>query len=209
MKKHYVTIIALTLTLLSPQAAYAADRNHSEVIDGDALQEKAEQILKSAPDAKQVTVRVEVEAKAPPKEHTVNFDGFDLNSDGILSRDEVGEKLFKIFDRDGNEVIDNIEMKQPNLIVFTQMESKMIEIIDYKTTSTPTKRNVTRAQFLRESKLSRFDKNADGLSPLDFLEKPFNQVNVKDDAVIDLYEWKRAYAQTVKPAHMEDYNYNN
>jgi hypothetical protein len=206
MKQRYLTILTLILFSL-PLAAYAD--HHTKAIDGDKLQEEAEKILKSEPDAKKVTVKVEVAPKNPPNENSINFDGFDLNGDGVLARDEVGEKLFQVFDRDRNHVIDNIEMKKPSLIVFTHMEKTKIEIIDYQAETKPTKQNVSHQEFLQASKLSRFDKNEDGLSPLDFLEMPFNQVNVKDDAVIDMYEWKRAYAQSVKPLHMENFHYNN
>lgn len=206
MRHYALTLCAVALCSLPPVAS--AD-HHDGKIDGDKLQEEAEDILESEPGAKKVTVRVEVEPKIPPNKNTINFDGFDLNGDGVLARDEVGEKLFQVFDRDSNRVIDNIEMKTPSLIVFTHMEKKKIEVIDYHAETKPTKRNVTRQEFLKASKLSRFDKNEDGLSPLDFLEIPFNQVDVKDDAVIDLYEWKRAYAKSVKPLHMENFHYNN
>ena len=99
--------------------------------------------------------------------------------------EEVGEKLFEVFDGDGNQVIDNLEIKKPRLVVFRHMEKRHIETIDYHTESKSTKKNISHQEFLEKSKLSRFDKNEDGLSPLDFLEMPFNQVNVKDDAVID------------------------
>lgn len=202
MRQYYLTILAVAL-LGMPHMAYA------DQIDGEKLQEEAEDVLESEPGAKEVTVRVEVAPKNPPSENAIDFDGFDLNGDGVLDRDEVGEKLFQVFDRDGNHVIDNIEMKKPSLIVFTHMEKRKIQIIDYHTEAKPTKRNVTHQEFLQASKLSRFDKNEDGLSPLDFLGMPFNRVNVKDDMVIDLYEWKRAYAESVKPLHMENFHYNN
>lgn len=206
MKPFYLTFLAMAL-LGTSSAAYADSPNQK--IDGDQLEKKAERILKSEPDAKSVTLKVEVESKIPANANTINFDDFDLDGDGILTRDEVGERLFKVFDRDGNQVIDNAEMKKPSLIIFTPMEKKEIEIIDYHTDAKPTKKTVSYEDFVKTSKLSRFDKDKDGLSPLDFLEMPFNRVNVKDDAVIDLYEWKRAYAESVKPLYMEDFHYNN
>lgn len=204
MKYVHWAILSVVLTGFS-LSAMAQDPQHR--IDGDKLQKKAERILEANPDAKQATVRVEVEPVKQPDTRTITVNELDLNQDGVLSRDEVGEKLFKVFDRDGNEVIDNIEMKTPSLLVFSHMEKKVIEIVDYRDQSE--EKSVTVEEFLEESKLSRFDKDKDGLSPLDFLRTPFNQVNVKRDGVIDLYEWKRAYAAIVRPKHMEDFNYNH
>ena len=205
--KFYLTIAAVALMGFAT-SAYAADEMPK--IDGQQLEVEAEQILKAEDGAEEVTVRVEVApAKKTSNRQVVNFDQFDLNNDGVLERDEVGEKLFRMFDRDGNEVIDNIEMKTPNIIVFSDMEKTKTETVKYHDPSKPTKKVVSSEDFMQASKLARFDKDKNGLSPLDFLEKTFYQVNVRDDGVIDLYEWKRAYASYVRPAHLEQYNYNN
>ena len=174
----------------------------------DALQKKAEDVLRSEPLAKQVTVREEVSPQNTEGKDIVDFMSFDLDGDGVLSQDEVGEKLFTIFDRDGNHVIDNIEMRRPSLVAFTPMRKKTIEIIDYGSDTGPQKRVVSEEDFLEKTQLGKFDPDGDGLSPLDFLGVPFNQINVRRDAVIDLYEFKRAYAAVVKPKHEEDFNYN-
>ncbi len=200
MNKFCIALIA-TLMLSGASLSFAQTE--------DVLQQKAEQILRSEPGAKKVTVREEVAPRNAPNDKAINFMAFDLNGDGVLSRDEVGEKLYEIFDRDGNEVIDNIEMKKPTLLVFTPMTKKTIEIIDYHSGDKPQKNNVSEEAFLQKSQLSKFDESKDGLSPLDFLGMPFNQVNVKRDGVIDLYEFKRAYAAIVKPKHEESFNYNN
>ncbi len=197
--KLFLPLITLsTLTLLPLSNAHA---------DSDRLQEKANKILQSEPGATQVIVKEEV-APATTDKDVVNFMDFDLNKDGVLSRDEVGEKLYKIFDRDGNEVIDNIEMKKRSVMVFTPMTKKTIEIIDYEYSPQPEKRTVTEEEFLEASQLIKFDKDKDGLSPLDFLGMSFNRVDVHTDKVIDLYEWKRAYAASVKPLHEEQFSYN-
>jgi Ca2+-binding EF-hand superfamily protein len=173
----------------------------------DELQQKAEQILRSEPGARQVTVKEEVTPKDVIKGRSVDFMSFDIDGDGTLSRDEVGEKLFQFFDRDGNQVIDNIEMEKPSIFVFTPMTKKTIEIVDYAT-GQEAKTSMTEEEFLQKSQLAKFDQDEDGLSPLDFLGVPFNKVNVKKDGVIDLYEFKRAYAASVRPRHEESFNYN-
>lgn len=203
MTKFYTALIATLLvtgaSLSSLSSAYAAND----------LQEKAEEILESEPGAKQVTVREEIAPIKREGTKVIDFMTFDIDGDGALSRDEVGEKLFEIFDRDGNEVIDNIEMKKPSLLTFTTMNKKTTEIIEYYSDDTPQKTKVTQEEFLRKSHLGKFDKGDDGLSPLDFLGTTFYRVNVKNDGVIDLYEFKRAYAKSVKPLHEEDFNYND
>lgn len=176
---------------------------------GDKLQIQAEQLLESEPDAKQVKVRVEVEPKIQSNKRTINFMDFDLNNDGVLARDEVGEKLFYIFDKDRNHLIDNIEMKKIGILVFTPMKKKTIEVIDYNSADKSQKVSVNEEEFLEKSQLSKFDQGEDGLSPLDFLGMTFNKVDVRSDHMIDLYEWKRAYAASVRPRHMEAYSYNN
>lgn len=156
-----------------------------------------------------ITEKTIVQQKHMPEYTEVSFMDFDLNGDGTLSRDEVGEKLFELFDRDGNEVIDNIEMKIVGVMSFIPMEKETIEIIDYHTPGMEDKIKVTQQEFLETSSLTKFDKEEDGLTPLDFLGKRFIQVDVTDDKVIDLKEWKRAYADLVKPLHEEQFYYNN
>lgn len=205
--KFYLTIATVAVMGFAA-TSYAADELPK--IDGSQLEAEAEQILESEPGAEEVTVRVEVApVNKTSNRQVVNFDQFDLNKDGVLERDEVGEKLFRMFDRDGNQVIDNIEMVTPNIIVFSDMAKTKTETVKYHDPSKPAKQNVSTQDFMQASKLARFDKEKDGLSPLDFLDKTFYQVNVRDDGVIDLYEWKRAYAAYVRPAHLEQYNYNN
>ncbi len=174
------------------------------------LKQKLDTIMQTEQDVSKASVQIEVAPQNNSNTNGIDFTEFDLNKDGIFERDEVGERLFTVFDRDKNGVIDNLEMKKVSLKVRTPMEKTTVAVIDYQT---PGKEQVTRVsqeEFLQESRLIKFDKDGDGLSPLDFLEMPFNQVNVnRHDSVIDMYEWKRAYAASVKPLHMESFSYNN
>jgi hypothetical protein len=65
--------------------------------------------------AETITETTVVKPVDQPHLNKVDFSAFDLNHDGILSMPEVGEKLFYIFDLDGNEVIDNIEFTKESL----------------------------------------------------------------------------------------------
>jgi len=177
-------------------------------VDADMVQMRAETVLKAEDGAKEVNVRVEIDEDEMAKKRAINLSEFDINNDGILSRDEVGETMFRIFDRDGNMVIDNIEMKKVGFMTFTPMKKKTIETVDYFAADKEQKRTVTEEEFMETSRLIKFDKDKDGLTPLDFLGTTFYRVNVKKDGVIDLEEWKRAYAQSVRPLHEESFNYN-
>jgi len=174
------------------------------------VQQKAEQILEEE-NAKKVFVEVEVTPKLETNENVnfIDFTQFDINQDGVLSRDEVGETLFYVFDKDKNSLIDNIEMKKVGIIALTPMTKTTLEIIDYGSARKPQKTVVSEEDFLEQSQLAKFDKDNDGLSPLDFLGMSFNAVNVHDDGVIDLYEFQRAYAKSVRPLHEESFMYND
>ena len=65
-----------------------------------------------------VTTQTYVEPQEIEGVNEIKFSDFDLNNDGLYSKSEVGEKLFYSFDRDGNEVIDNIEWNE-NLSTMT------------------------------------------------------------------------------------------
>lgn len=211
MQRSYylIALSVFAISAISWQLVHAGDYQKGK-IDGDQLQEQAEEILKSETGARKVTLKIDVAPENMPDGNTFSLEGLDLDKDGILTRDEVGEKLFRVFDRDGNLGIDNIEMEAPSLIVFSPMEKKRTVVIDYFAEDKPKKKIVTTEEFIQESGLGRFDKDADGLSPSDFLQMSFNEVNVKDDIIIDLYEWKRAYVNSLRrPIHMENYNYNN
>lgn len=142
-----------------------------------------------------------------PGMNRVNFMDFDLNQDGVLSQSEVGEKLYRLFDLDGNQVIDNKEMETISVLTIIPMEKETIEVENYPLTGEE-KVSISTEEFMKTSKLIAYDKQKDGLTPLDFLGKKFNQVDVKNDKVIDLEEWKRAYEELTKKPHEESFRYN-
>lgn len=188
----HVLMVCVALGALAFQPAYAET----------AATEKAKSDIT-------VTEKTTVQQKELPNYRETRFMDFDLNGDGTLSRDEVGEKLFEIFDRDGNEVIDNKEMHHVGVLSFIPMEKETIQVVDYDIPGMKDKVNVSYEEFMEKSNLIKFDKDEDGLTPLDFIGKPFNQIDVTRDKVIDLAEWKRAYAASVKPLHEEQFYYNN
>lgn len=199
MTQQYLALAILAIFVMPISQVHA---------DGHDLKQRADHLLKTEPDAQRVHIKEEVSPKVKGGK-SIRLMDFDLNGDGILTQSEIGEKLFKIFDKDHNGVIDNREMKKVGFLTILPMQKKLTETIEYKTPDRPIKTTVSEEEFLQRSQLVKFDKDEDGLSPLDFLGMSFLKVNVKKDDVIDLYEWKRAYADSVKPEHEEAYNYNN
>src|SRR5688500_8591460 len=66
-----------------------------------------------------------------PGTKKVNFADFDRNHDGQLSRVEIGEELFFIFDTDGNEVIDNLEYTKAMVVTIIPMEKSEVFSVDF------------------------------------------------------------------------------
>src|SRR5690606_33257010 len=69
-----------------------------------------------------ITTKTIVSQQDIPNVQKTNFSAFDLNGDNILSMSEVGQKLFYVFDTDGNEVLDNIEFNNKKIMTIIPME---------------------------------------------------------------------------------------
>lgn len=138
--------------------------------------------------------------KPVPDAITVDFSAFDLNQDGELSRDEVGEKLFRIFDTDGNGVIDNIEFERPLVMTVIPMERKTVISTDFGADGEPARVETSTEDFYKRSMLAKFDRDGTGLSARGFLERDFWSLDDNRDRVIDLREWKAAYNAALRPS---------
>lgn len=123
----------------------------------------------------------------------VNFSAFDLNQDGIYTKDEVGERLFRVFDQDGNHMIDNTEWDVRNVMTIKPMESTTIRTIDYGSDGRVDQATESYSTFVQQSGLARFASSPDGLSAHDFLDIPFNVVDTSGNYMVELNEWKTAY----------------
>lgn len=138
--------------------------------------------------------------KTVPDAITVDFSAFDLNQDGELSRDEVGEALFRIFDTDGNGVIDNIEFERPLVMTVIPMERKTVVSTDFGADGEPARVETSSEDFYKRSMLAKFDKEGSGLSARMFLDRTFWSVDDNRDRVIDVREWKAAYSAAIRPS---------
>lgn len=139
----------------------------------------------------------------------VNFSDFDANKDGSLSRNEVGGKLFYIFDTDGNQVIDNIEYTKAMVLTIIPMEKKEITTIDFNDDGIPDNTSYSQEEFFEQSKLARFDQNKNGLSAQEFLDRRvYWSLDDNKDKTVDIEEWKRAYIASLQPSAANPNRYN-
>ena len=132
-------------------------------------------------------------------ERTLTFADFDLNHDGVLSMDEVAQKMFRIYDLDGNGVIDNNEYEQHTVVTFTPEEKSTITSY---TAADGTK--YTRESFMKESRLAGLTSVKQGLSPHEFIGRDFESVDVNHDHGIDMKEWRGTYIASLDKKNKEN-----
>lgn len=137
----------------------------------------------------------------------VNFAAMDLNSDGILSRREVGEKLFFLFDTDGNRVIDNVEIKKNQVITVVPFEKTQLTMIDFNDDGIADVVDVEYQDFMQASMLNRFDKDNDGLSAEEFIGHSALELDTDKSGVVEYPEWKEVYAKSASPLSAKQWRY--
>lgn len=162
----------------------------------------------SGASAQTVTTQTVVKQAEIPNTTKINFAALDLNNDGILSRSEVARKLFYIFDSDGNEVIDNKEIKQNKVMTFIPLEKTELTMIDFDDDGKVDEVTTTQEEFMEYSMLKRFDKDLDGLSAQEFIGKTFLELDTNKSKVIEASEWRDAYIASVSPLVAKQYRYN-
>ncbi len=138
----------------------------------------------------------------------IDFMKFDANKDGILSRKEVGQELFYIFDTDGNEVIDNMEINNKNVYTFSPMKKETTVKVDFNDDGVADVNEYTIESFMDRSNLARFDKNDDGLSAVEFIGQSFLKLDDNNDKAVDIAEWQEAYTESLSPLAAEQERYN-
>ena len=150
--------------------------------------------------AETVTTKSVTEQITPPGGKIINLNNFDLNKDGLLSTYEVGEMLFKLFDTDTSGSISPTEYEAKSVITVAPMEKMTTITYDYNNDGIPDKTQYTFEKFTQDTLLSRFDKNKNGLSPHEFLDKPFAEIDTDHSGGIELMEWRNAYMSGIAPA---------
>ena len=156
------------------------------------------------------TVKIETATHPVEIENVMQipFSEFDVNQDGFYSKTEVGKKLFDVFDRDGNQLIDNNEWEMNSLYTIIPMEKEIYKFVDENDDGYVERSSYTYQTFFQESGLIHFDENRDGLSPKDFIETGFQNLDDNDDNLINLEEWEEAYQIKISPEAAEQERYN-
>ena len=135
--------------------------------------------------------------------HSINFMDFDLNKDGIVSVNEVARVLFKLYDTDGNEVIDNNEYERRINISLMPVQKDTVVSYDFDGDGRPDMTKYTYETFLQDTWLTRFDKNRDGLSAHEFTGRDFLEADVNHDHAIDFKEWQGTYIASIDKTNKE------
>ena len=160
--------------------------------------------------AETVHTKTYVKSQDMKNVNEINFSAFDVNNDGLYAKSEVGTRLFYVFDRDGNEVIDNLEWDDESVYTITPMKKETYRFVDYDDDGYTDLTSYTYERFYEESGLIRFDENRDGLSASEFIDESFMSLDDNDNRMIDLDEWQEAYmAWLDEPEHLKSGNYNH
>ncbi len=182
------------------------------IVASCAAQAHAEETAPS-PESTVVKQRVETitttrQMLPPTGTRLVNLMDFDANGDGILSTREVGEMLFKLFDGDGNGLIDNVEYEKRNVMSVVPMEKETVVQYDFDNDGLPDKVERAHETFMEKTQLSRFDFVGDGLSPRDFMGKSFMRVDINRSRFIELNEWRGAYDESINQKNQKQVLFN-
>lgn len=134
---------------------------------------------------------------------------FDTNKDGIISLEETGDHLFYLFDLDSNDIIDNIEFKKRTILTVIPVKEETMTFRDYNDDGHPEMSKYSYSTYIKKSGLYMFDKNKDGLSPQDFVNESFLEMDKNHSHVIEPDEWREAYVKSHLPEAAKQYRYNN
>lgn len=145
-----------------------------------------------------------------PKDGTrmVNLADYDVNNDGVLSRRETGEMLFKLLDSDGNQIIDNIEFEKRNMMTIAPMERETVVSYDFDNDGKPDRIERSTEVVTQQTMLSAFDKDGAGMSPKDLAQKEFLNMDINRDRAIDIYEWRGAYDKAIDEYNRSQARFN-
>jgi hypothetical protein len=101
--------------------------------------------------------RTEEHSTGAPGARSINFIQFDMNNDKILSINEIGLMLFKLYDTDGNQVIDNIEYERKAVLSISPMTKTTKMTYDNDGDGVADKEEQTEESIMEQTMLSKFD----------------------------------------------------
>lgn len=155
-----------------------------------------------------VNIETREDVVVPPGVTAFRIEDFDLNGDGALVSQEVGDKLFKMYDVDGNGVVDNLEYARKAIATLQPVERTTTISYDMTGNGSVDKQETSHERFLRETQLSRFDKNNKGLSAQELLDRNFREADINDDKFISIKEWRGAYNAAIDRSNKIQGNLN-
>lgn len=210
-----VAVLALGAFVAGVTPAYAVEKTKTTTTTtttmpdpaGSGVVERTTVVEEKTTTPVTVTKTTAVTPKIVEGATPVNFAYLDVNSDGILSRKEVGQKLFYLFDTDGNGVIDNIEIKKNQVITLIPLEKTQLTMIDFDDDGKADVVDVTSDQFMAYSMLNRFDKDDDGLTAEEFIGHSALELDTDKSGVVEFAEWKEAYDKSVSPEAAKQFRY--
>ncbi|MGE4312932.1 MAG: hypothetical protein AB7E85_01510 [Pseudobdellovibrionaceae bacterium] len=123
----------------------------------------------------------------------LTLEAMDTNRDMTVSMDEVSAALFKFYDGDGNEVIDNIEFDNPKVATIRPVDVEKYTFVDFDNDGVAEASSFEYDVMYQRSGLARFDGDNDGLSPAEFLDESFLEADKNNDKGVDAKEWAAAY----------------
>jgi hypothetical protein len=150
-----------------------------------------------APPGGTASVRVKDTPQVRTGVRLINLADFDLNGDKMLAQAEIGATLFKLYDTDGNDLIDNIEYERSSMLTVVPFDKETTYSYDFDGDGTVDEKTVTRSKFIEDTMLSRFDANANGLSPLEFSGRQFTEADIDNDRFVNAREWHGSYIASI------------
>lgn len=145
-----------------------------------------------------------------PDKTVVDFRQFDANRDNQLTMEEVGEKLFYSFDKNGNQLIDNIEFTRPMVMTFAPMERVTTQFVDYNNDGLADKTATSQERFMQQTGLSRFNPDGTGLAADEFIGVAFKKADRDGSGQIDVKEWQQVYIASLRQLPQnESFRYND
>lgn len=134
-----------------------------------------------------------------PGSSVIDFSLLDHNRDGVISRREIGDQLFSIYDADHNDYLDNTEYRNIRTVTIRQPEQRFVRSIDLDDDGYADVTEYTYDNVANRTRLYHYQRETNGLSADQLLESPFDDIDVDDNASIARDEWYNAYMAQIAP----------